>query len=339
MAAIRMSALGKLSRRRFVSRLAVLGGALLGLGGCRGGEPAASGRWAGRALLVATAGGALRQALWRHAFAPFERETGCRVLDLTRPDLVAPLGRQALAGQPQWDVVALDATLVGALGSDGVIDEIDYGRLERGALGPGLALDHAVGVLLDALAVGYRTDRPTAAPADWAAVCDARTFPGQRAFPRQAGGLLEAALVADGVAREHLYPLDVDRALRALERARPAVGAWWEKPRQPGELLTLGEVDLAVARRDELADAIRGGATASIAPLATPLLATAWALPRGGRDRDVAYDFLAYTLQPDVQAALAREGYVPSVPAARELLDPAESAALPDAPGGDVIAL
>ena len=45
---------------------------------------------------------------------------------------------------------------------------------------------------------------------------DTKTFPGKRVVFNSPKGILEAALVADGVAPDRLFPLDVDRALKKL---------------------------------------------------------------------------------------------------------------------------
>lgn len=71
----------------------------------------------------------------------------------------------------------------------------------------------------------YRTDRFGGnKPQSWADFWDTTKFPGMRAFPNDStdtGGVLEVALLADGVAPNKLYPLDFDRALNKLSQLRP----------------------------------------------------------------------------------------------------------------------
>src|SRR5207249_4296993 len=59
-------------------------------------------------------------------------------------------------------------------------------------------------------------------PRSWAEFWDVKKFPGARALPHPSYliGPLEMALVADGVPADKLYPLDVERAFRSLERIR-----------------------------------------------------------------------------------------------------------------------
>ncbi|HEX5506410.1 MAG TPA: extracellular solute-binding protein, partial [Thermomicrobiales bacterium] len=218
----------RLTRRQFAG---AAGLALLGLAGC---ERADTGRWAGRSLLVATPGGAERLAFWRATFVPFARDTGCRVMEVEAPDPVASLRRQVLAGGAQWDVAALDAALLGELAADGLLTPLDYARLPRAAVRPDLALEHGVGVLVDTVAAAYRTGPfGASAAADWPGLWRLTAPRSPWTLPRAAPGLLEAALLADGVAPARLYPLDVPRALAALDHIRPGVSFWWEQPADP----------------------------------------------------------------------------------------------------------
>lgn len=317
------------SRRALLLRAGALSAAgALGtaLAGCRR-EDGAARRWAGRSLVVVTDGGAARLALWRAAFVPFERETGCRVMEIDNGgrDSGAELRRQVLRGQVQWDVAGLDASRVPALAADGLLQPLDDTAIPRAGLHAGFALEHAVGVLADTLAPAYRTEPfGPRSPATWVDVWDTATFPGPRAAPRNDVGLLEVALLADGVPPERLYPLDLDRAFRALDRLRPAVGLWWRKPDQARLALAEGVVDVAIARGGELRWALADGAAARLPAPPAPLLPVCWGVPRDAPNGDVARDFIAYTLRPAVQSAIAAAGFVPAL-ASHATTPPAEA--------------
>ncbi|ODV43375.1 hypothetical protein AWV79_17990 [Cupriavidus sp. UYMMa02A] len=46
---------------------------------------------------------------------------------------------------------------------------------------------------------------------------------------QKAGGAeLEFALLADGVPKDKLYPIDVQRALKSLDRIKKNVVKWWD---------------------------------------------------------------------------------------------------------------
>ncbi|WP_213684411.1 hypothetical protein [Roseicyclus sp.] len=61
--------------------------------------------------------------------------------------------------------------------------------------------------------IGFRTDLWSRTPTSWADFWDVETFLGPRSLGTSVMGVLEAALMADGVAPEDLYPIDEERAL------------------------------------------------------------------------------------------------------------------------------
>jgi mannopine transport system substrate-binding protein len=52
---------------------------------------------------------------------------------------------------------------------------------------------------------------------------------------------MAAALMADGVPPERIFPIDVDRALRKLEEIRPHVSLWWRTGDQSTQGFRSGE--------------------------------------------------------------------------------------------------
>ena len=50
---------------------------------------------------------------------------------------------------------------------------------------------------------------------------DAKKFPGPRGMYNAPTYILEFALIADGVPKDKLYPLDVPRAFKSLDRIKP----------------------------------------------------------------------------------------------------------------------
>ena len=57
-------------------------------------------------------------------------------------------------------------------------------------------------------------------PKCWADMFDTKEIPGKRTFYKwSAPGVLEIALLADGVPADKLYPLDLDRAFKKLDRS------------------------------------------------------------------------------------------------------------------------
>ncbi len=102
----------------------------------------------------------------------------------------------------------------------------DRSDLPENACAPGGALLQSTATLLV-----YRKEKEgRREPRTWADMWNISEFPGGRAFPNfdDPRRVLAAALLADGVKRDELFPLDVDRAFKKLDEIRPAVSLWWK---------------------------------------------------------------------------------------------------------------
>ncbi len=279
----------RLTRRTLLGGAALLG---LGLTGCGEETPQ---RWSGRFLTVVSTGGALRQALFGAVFDPFQRATGCRVQDIALPvgDILRELRRQLLVGQRQWDAVVLDAP---------------HAALAAREM-PGLFATEGSAFAVDTLTLAYRTG-----PLDDHALTTwteawSPDLPGVSLWPDDPVGLLEIALMADGIAPDDLYPLNLDRAFASLDRLRVQAPSWWQRSARAGTALAFGEADLALAYGGELRAAITGGASATITDLPAPRLPLTLNLPQRAPNGDVARDFATFVRETAPQAALQDQGY------------------------------
>ena len=81
-------------------------------------------------------------------------------------------------------------------------------------------------------------------PKSWADFWDVKKYPGKRTLYKWMSANLECALLADGVAPDKLYPLDVDRALRKIEELMPHVVTHWSTGAESQQLLRDGEASM-----------------------------------------------------------------------------------------------
>ncbi|MBV7328195.1 extracellular solute-binding protein [Chloroflexi bacterium TSY] len=95
-------------------------------------------------------------------------------------------------------------------------------------------------------------------PDSWSKFWDVENYPGGRSFngfgPTKT---IEAALLADGVPRDQLYPLDFDRAFTKLEEIKPHIAKWWTSGTESQQLLTSGDatvVAMSNSRIENLMD-------------------------------------------------------------------------------------
>ena len=76
---------------------------------------------------------------------------------------------------------------------------------------------------------------------------------------------LYAALLADGVAKEDLYPLDLDRAYAKLDEIKPHIAVWWKTGNQVQQIMRDNEVALTMAYSGRALKVIQDGSPFAMA--------------------------------------------------------------------------
>jgi putative spermidine/putrescine transport system substrate-binding protein len=289
-------------------------------------------RWAGRSVTVASAGvGDYLDALTAAFFEAFSLATGATVNHQQfGRDGIESLINQVESEEIVWDVMLIPTADVLGLSHRGYLAAIDYNVVDPTNLYSELTMQHGVGAALYSTIMVYAStaEHP---PEAWADFWDLSQFGGTRALRRSPAGTLEFALIADGVGMEDLYPLDVERAFRALERIREAT-RFYEDSKQPVELVRTGQVGLASAwsARVTLAD---------VASLVQPywnggmVSADSWVIPRRASNADVAMSFINFATRAVASANFSRmQPFGPINKDALALLRPDVAAAMPNAP-------
>lgn len=291
-----------------------------------------------RELVVCSYGGAFQEAQRKAFFEPFERETGIKIKEAQWSGEYAKLKAMVDAGQPTWDLVtAAEASIIARGARDGILERIDYTGIDKSKFYPEALTDYSVGFCFFSSALAYNAaDYPagTVRPQGWKDFWDTQRFPGRRSLRNDPRTTLEFALLADGVPKEQLYPLDIDRAFRSLDKIRKNVNVWWTTGSQPAQLLANGEVQLVSAFNGRISSAAeQGKIPLTVSWLGGGLDRDSWIIPKGARNREAALALIRYTARPDVQIALTRHiAYGPTMPEAYEKLTASERAQLPSSP-------
>lgn len=160
--------------------------------------------------------------------------------------------------------------------------------------------------------IGYRTDvfKGGNHPKSWADWWDVKKFPGARSMRNHPVDNLEYALLADGVPKDKLYPIDFDRAFKKLDQLKPHVNVWWSTGQQPAQLLLDKEVVLATGWNGRFYDIIKKGAPVEIEWGEGALKLGSFVIPRGAKNVYWAQKMLAELSIPQQQAIYATElGY------------------------------
>ena len=185
------------------------------------------------------------------------------------------------------------------------------------------------------LAYSQKTFSAEAAPNSWADFWDVKKFPGRRALRNHPIATLEAALMADGVAPDKLYPLDVDRAFKKLEEIKPNITVWWTSGAQSAQLLNDGEVDMEMAWNGRVSAVAKEGAKVAFTYNQGILQSTSLCILKGAPNLETAVSFLNEAVDPVHQANLPLHiDYGPGNPKAFDtgVIKPERAAQLPSEP-------
>ena len=253
-------------------------------------------------LTFTSFGGSYQEAQRSALLDPITAATGTKFREDTLTG-IAEVRAQVRSGAVNWDIVDLGLPDCAAGEAEGLFEPLDYDKISVEGFEESGFADGWVATIYFATVMGYSTEKyADAAPKDWADFWDVETFPGSRSMRNSPLGNLEIALIADGVAPEDVYPIDMDRAFAKLDQIKPNVTVWWTSGAQSAQLITDGEVDMITAWNGRLDNAIKNGAkvdykfTNGIASL------DCLAIPKGAPHAEKAQEMIALMVSPEYAA-------------------------------------
>lgn len=287
--------------------------ALLGAGLAFGVPPAA----AQKSITVSSWGGAFQKAQREAWFNVVEKELGITIKEETTSG-IADVRAQVASGRPTWDLTTQGAYNCALLEKEGKVEKLDPAIVGDPGVPANLKSDYWISQIVYSVAIGWRK-KPYGdkKPAGWAAFWDTKNFPGPRSLRRHPIYNLEAALIADGVPMDKLYPLDIERAFKKLKEVKPHVLVWWNSGAQSAQVLQDGEVDMVGAWNGRIQAAMAEknakGGELGITFDQQMIVSDCWLIPKGAPNKDLAMKALAIMMRPDVQARLPLQiNYAPS---------------------------
>lgn len=280
-------------------------------------------------LVVCTWGGALESALQKAAEG-FEKEYNCKLTWDSSTDY-SKIQTMVDSGNVYWDVCTLDAywTYTGA----DYLEDIDYSIVDKTGI-EDYCFDKAVASYTWATVIGYDSTKYNSetCPQSWAEFFDTNKFPGTRTLYKNPMYLYELALLADGVEKDELYPIDIDRAIKKLDTIKDSVSVWWESGSEPAQLLSSKEVELAGAWAGRITDAKKEGAEVDMNFNEALIITDDWGVVKGTKHKELAMEFINYITRPEAQAEISKEvPYGPVNSQAYDLLDEETIASIPAA--------
>jgi putative spermidine/putrescine transport system substrate-binding protein len=283
-------------------------------------------------------GGAYQKAQTVAILDPATKKLGITINQDSIPDAWPVIKTQVASGKPTWDVVDVPTGYCLRGGEQGLIEKLDFAKLPNAAAMPeNYRSPYSVAYEFYSSVLAYRqTKYPAgAAPDSWADFWDVKKFPGRRALRNHPLATLEAALMADGVAPDKLYPLDVDRAFKKLEEIKPYITVWWTSGAQSAQLLNDGEVDMVMAWNGRVSALAGEGAKVGFTYNQGILQNTSLCILKDAPNLPAAVRFLNEAVDPVNQANLPLHiDYGPANPKAFDtgVIKPERAAQLPSAP-------
>ncbi len=282
-------------------------------------------------------GGAYQEAQTKAILDPVAEKLGITINQDSSPDAWPVIKTQGATGKPVWDVVDTPTKDCIRGGEQGLIEKLDFSKIPNAAKMPEkYKTPYSAAYEFYSSVLAYNKtkfgDNP---PQSWADFWDVKKFPGTRALRNHPLATLEAALLADGVAPDKIYPIDVDRAFKKLEEIKPHITVWWTSGGQSAQLLSDGEVDMEMAWNGRVSAVQKEGSDVGFTFNQGFLQNTSLCILKNAPNLETAIKFVNEALAPEIQANLPLEiDYGPGNPEAFKTGKiPAERAAeLPSAP-------
>ena len=289
-------------------------------------------------IVLRTIGGSYEEAVVKAIIEPFTKATGIEVVKV--PATLGKLLAMFESGNIELDVVDAGELGMISLSQKGALERINYKGWKLSNpddMDPFIRRDDMVGDIYFSSVLGYNTQSfPTGKhPRSWAEFWDLKKFPGPRMLADLASGNidLEFALLADGVPKDKLYPLDIERGFKSLDRVRPAIRKFWDTGALSAQMLADKEVVLGSIWNGRLQAVADKGAPLAIEWNEASLQSQYWGVLKGAKNAENGQRFIDFACQPQLQAELAK--LIPYGPTNRQAFKsiPADVAArLPSSP-------
>ncbi len=280
-------------------------------------------------LVMATGGGKLDDAYKASIFKAYTEKTGIPIVTTANP--AAKLKAMVEQKAVEWDLMQGPAEAFVVHGRNGLFEELDYSVISKANLMDGVTYPTFLLTDFAAYHIAWNTKnvKPENAPKDWAQVW---AYNGRIGLWKQPYQTLEVALLADGVALDKLYPLDMDRAFKSLEKIKSKI-FWWERGAQGGQVFVDGEVDVGAIWNGRVHDPKVNGAPVDFHFNQAIFVSDAWAIPKGAKNKKEAMEMIALYLTPPIQAEYSK--VIPYGPVNHEALKLLDAKTLSGLPSSD----
>lgn len=263
-------------------------------------------------VVVRTSGGVYEEVMRKAVYDPFTKATGITVVPVAAT--TAKLMTMLRSGNIEIDVVDTGDGVLITLERLGALTPISYGTWRYGKpdeIMPELKLPYRVGNFIYSTILGYNTEAfPNGQqPKNWVEFWDVARFPGPRMLADMASGQthLEFALIADGVPKDRLYPMDIERAFKSMSRIKPAIRKFWDTGALAAQMMADKEVVAGAIWSGRLQTVIDKGAPLAIEWDQNMIQVQAYSIFKDARNLANAQLFVDFAAQAEGQVEYGRE--------------------------------
>lgn len=303
--------------RKPASRRAVLKGAAAAVSLAALGAPSIVTRARAARPLVWVSWGGHTQEMQEQVFIrPFMKETGIQIVVVSGPDN-AKIKAMVQSGNVEWDVVNLAGSMAMSLSEQNLLEPLDYNVIDtKDLVRPDWVYPKSIGWYYYSGGIGYDPKRTPNPPKNWPEFWDVAKIPGRRSIIPLPDETFELALIADGVSPKSLYPLDVERAFKSLNKLKPNI-AQYPNAAKSVEVLQRGEIEFAYTYSGRIELAKANGASVEFVYGPTINAPSFQGIVKNSPNKDAANKLIAYFMRVDRQKAWAEAiGYGPQKKAA-----------------------
>lgn len=201
--------------------------------------------WGKDPLILANWGGDGDKGMKQAFAAPYENATGNPVVTDSSGPSTGKVKAMVQSGKVTWDVCDATAALCLELGEAGLLEEIDYNVISPSLTLPKFKYKWGVGSYAYSSIIAFDSTKfKDKKPDNWADFWNVKDFPGRRLLRSDLPAMLEAALMADGVPPEKVYPIDVKRAFAKIREIKEHC-LFWKTAAESAQFIRTGEVVMA----------------------------------------------------------------------------------------------
>ena len=269
---------------------------------------------AGTTLTFVSYGGIYQKGQENSSVRPFETESGAKVLS-DGPTDYAKIQAQVESKNVAWDVVDTGSTFAVA-NCDKLFMELDTSIIDTSHMPKELVSKCAVPAMTYGYVMTYNTEKfGENGPQSWADFFDLPKFPGKRAINGTPSdiepGILEGALIADGVPKDQLYPLDIPRALKKLDTIKDDL-MFWETGAEAQQQIESGQPAISFMWSGRALAGIKNGAPYAASWNDFSPVFDVLTVPIGAKNPDASMALINFMVGPEQQAKLTEEtSYAP----------------------------